>query len=169
MNTLEKMKKRKISVLLAGALLCATSGIGAVNVDGAVDGGIKGIVMDGELGGPLGFVTVQVKAKGSDKIIQGSITGDNGGYVINGLKKGNYVVTFSYVGYKEVSKNISITRNNQVLNLGELTLVEDANRLGEVEVVGRTELHLRNGTALPVSRTFYRPFQGALVRYLNRI
>ena len=73
--------------------------------------------MDGELGGPLGFVTVQVKAKGSDKIIQGSITGDNGGYVINGLKKGNYVVTFSYVGYKEVSKNISITRNNQVLNL----------------------------------------------------
>lgn len=41
--------------------------------------------------------------------------------------------------------------------------------LGEVEVVGRTELHLRNGTALPVSRTFYRPFQGALVRYLNRI
>ena len=93
--------------------------------------------MDGELGGPLGFVTVQVKAKGSDKIIQGSITGDNGGYVINGLKKGNYVVTFSYVGYKEVSKNISITRNNQVLNLGELTLVEDANRLGEVEVVAK--------------------------------
>lgn len=41
--------------------------------------------------------------------------------------------------------------------------------LGEVEVVSRTELHLRNGTALPVSRTFYRPFQGALVRYLNRI
>ena len=137
MKTLEEMKKRKISVLLAGALLCATSGIGAVNVDGAVDGGIKGIVMDGELGGPLGFVTVQVKAKGSDKIIQGSITGDNGGYVINGLKKGNYVVTFSYVGYKEVSKNISITRNNQVLNLGELTLVEDANRLGEVEVVAK--------------------------------
>ncbi len=27
------------------------------------DGKIKGIVMDGELGGPLEFVTVQVKAK----------------------------------------------------------------------------------------------------------
>ena len=53
------------------------------------------------------------------------------------MKKGNYVVTFSYVGYKEVSKNISITRNNQILNLGELTLVEDANRLGEVEVVAK--------------------------------
>ncbi len=132
---MEEMKKRKMSILLAGALLCAMPGMGMANV--AVDGGIKGIVMDGELGGPLGFVTVQVKAKGSDKILQGSITGDNGGYVINGLKKGDYVVTFSYVGYKEVSRNISITRNDQIVNLGELTLNEDTNQLSEVEVVAK--------------------------------
>lgn len=63
------------------------------------DGRIKGIVMDGELGGPLEFVTVQVKAKGSDKILQGAVTGSDGNYSIGGLKKGEYVVTFSYIGY----------------------------------------------------------------------
>ncbi len=93
--------------------------------------------MDGELGGPLEFVTVQVKAKGSDKIVQGSVTGSDGNYTIGGLKKGEYVVTFSYIGYEEVSKNISISSDNQILSLGELTLAEDANQLGEVEVVAK--------------------------------
>lgn len=40
--------------------------------------------------------------------------------------------------------------------------------LGLVERVERTEVWLRDGTRLPRSRTFSKPFQTALVRYLNR-
>ena len=127
------MMKKKMSIVLAGMLLCFAPDMFANETDGK----IKGIVMDGELGGPLEFVTVQVKAKGSDKIVQGSVTGSDGNYTIGGLKKGEYVVTFSYVGYEEVSKNISISSDNQILSLGELTLAEDANQLGEVEVVAK--------------------------------
>ena len=127
------MMKKKMSIVLAGMLLCFAPDMFANETDGK----IKGIVMDGELGGPLEFVTVQVKAKGSDKIVQGSVTGSDGNYTIGGLKKGEYVVTFSYIGYEEVSKNISISSDNQILSLGELTLAEDANQLGEVEVVAK--------------------------------
>lgn len=127
------MMKKKMSIVLAGMLLCFAPDMFANETDGK----IKGIVMDGELGGPLEFVTVQVKAKGSDKIVQGSVTGSDGNYAIGGLKKGEYVVTFSYIGYEEVSKNISISNDNQILSLGELTLAEDANQLGEVEVVAK--------------------------------
>lgn len=127
------MMKKKMSIVLAGMLLCFAPDMFANETDGK----IKGIVMDGELGGPLEFVTVQVKAKGSDKIVQGSVTGSDGKYTIGGLKKGEYVVTFSYIGYEEVSKNISISSDNQILSLGELTLAEDANQLGEVEVVAK--------------------------------
>lgn len=127
------MMKKKMSIVLAGMLLCFAPDMFANETDGK----IKGIVMDGELGGPLEFVTVQVKAKGSDKIVQGSVTGSDGNYAIGGLKKGEYVVTFSYIGYEEVSKNISISSDNQILSLGELTLAEDANQLGEVEVVAK--------------------------------
>lgn len=127
------MMKKKMSIVLAGMLLCFAPDMFANETDGK----IKGIVMDGELGGPLEFVTVQVKAKGSDKIVQGSVTGSDGNYMIGGLKKGEYVVTFSYIGYEEVSKNISISSDNQILSLGELTLEEDANQLGEVEVVAK--------------------------------
>ena len=127
------MMKKMMSSVLAGMLLCFAPDLFANETDGK----IKGIVMDGELGGPLEFVTVQVKAKGSDKIVQGSVTGSDGNYTIGGLKKGEYVVTFSYIGYEEVSKNISISSDNQILSLGELTLAEDANQLGEVEVVAK--------------------------------
>ncbi|UVQ46757.1 carboxypeptidase-like regulatory domain-containing protein [Parabacteroides faecis] len=127
------MMKKKVSFLLAGMLMCMTPAMNGATIDG----GIKGTVMDGELGGPLEFVTVQVKAKGSDKILQGSVTGSDGNYSIGGLKKGEYVVTFSYIGYGEVSKTISIGTNSQVLNLGELTLEEDANQLNEVEIVAK--------------------------------
>lgn len=127
------MMKKMMSIVLAGMLLCFAPDMFANETDGK----IKGIVMDGELGGPLEFVTVQVKAKGSDKIVQGSVTGSDGNYTIGGLKKGEYVVTFSYIGYEEVSKNISISSDNQILSLGELTLAEDANQLGEVEVVAK--------------------------------
>ncbi len=40
--------------------------------------------------------------------------------------------------------------------------------LAWVAEVGRTELKLRSGETVPVSRAFYAPFQSALVRYLNR-
>ena len=127
------MMKKKMSIVLAGMHLRFAPDLFANETDGK----IKGIVMDGELGGPLEFVTVQVKAKGSDKIVQGSVTGSDGNYTIGGLKKGEYVVTFSYIGYEEVSKNISISSDNQILSLGELTLAEDTNQLGEVEVVAK--------------------------------
>ncbi len=127
------MMKKKVSFLLAGMLMCMAPAVSGATIDG----GIKGTVIDGELGGPLEFVTVQVKAKGSDKILQGSVTGSDGNYTIGGLKKGEYVVTFSYIGYGEISRNISIGDNSQVLNLGELTLEEDANQLNEVEIVAK--------------------------------
>ena len=39
--------------------------------------------------------------------------------------------------------------------------------LAWVEECGRTEVRLRDGARLPASRTFYRDFQSALVRWLN--
>lgn len=127
------MMKNKMSLLLAGMLLFFVPDMAGSETDGKV----KGVVMDGGLGGPLEFVTVQVKEKGTGKVVQGSVTGSDGNYTIGGLKKGEYIVTFSYIGYEELSKNISIASNNHILNLGELTLEEDANQLGEVEVVGK--------------------------------
>ena len=124
--------RNKKKALLVGFLLCLVSGASAIDV---VEGKIKGVVIDGELGGPLEFVTVQIKAKGSDKILQGAVTGNDGTFSIAGLKKGEYLVTYTFLGYEEISKTITIKNNNQVLNMGEVTMEEDTNQLAEVEIV----------------------------------
>ena len=138
--------EKKVYVLLAGMLFCLTTEVEGKNVTGVarvtneasiVDGKIQGVVMDGALGGPLGFVTVQVKKKGADKAYRGAVTGNDGKYVVDGLRKGDYVVVFTYMGYKDISRNISIKDNGQVLNLGAITMQEDTNQLGEVEVVAQ--------------------------------
>ena len=85
------MMTKKMSLLLTGMLLCLAPDIKGNETDGR----IKGIVMDGELGGPLEFVTVQVKAKGSDKILQGAVTGSDGNYSIGGLQYGEFAASFA--------------------------------------------------------------------------
>ncbi len=40
--------------------------------------------------------------------------------------------------------------------------------LEQVEEIQRTELLLRDGTSLPVGRTYYKSFQSAFIRYMNR-
>ena len=128
------MKVKMRALFVTVLMLCLSMVAGAEEV---VDGRIQGIVMDGALGEPMSFVTVQVKEKGADKILKGTVTGNDGVYIISGLKPGDYVITYSYVGYSEISKTISIKSENQVLRLGKLTLEEDTNQLNEVELVGQ--------------------------------
>ena len=101
-----KMMTKKMSLLLTGMLLCLAPDMKGNETDGR----IKGIVMDGELGGPLEFVTVQVKAKGSDKILQGAVTGSDGNYSIGGLKKGEYVPISATRIFLKISQSATILK-----------------------------------------------------------
>ncbi len=122
------MKKNQMSLLLAGSLLCAMPGWA---------GDIKGIVLDGALGGPMEFVNVSVKPEGSNQLAGGSVTASDGSFEITGLRQGKYVLTISYVGYQEIIQPFTIVANSQVLDLGEMTLNENGELLGEVEIIGQ--------------------------------
>ena len=39
--------------------------------------------------------------------------------------------------------------------------------LDEVEEIGRTEISLRDGSSVPMGRTYYKSFQSSFVRYMN--
>ena len=69
---------------------------------------------------------VSVKVAGAG----GTSTDANGEYAIK-LANGNYVVTFSYIGYKSETRKITITGVDVVQNI---TLVSAENQLGEVVV-----------------------------------
>ena len=57
-------------------------------------GELKGNITD-KKGEPLSFVSIYL-----DKTVTGTTSNDNGEYVLNINKKGNYTIIFQFLGYK---------------------------------------------------------------------
>ena len=94
---------------------------------------VRGMIYDNTTRQPLDFVNVEIVQ--GDKVIDGATTDSKGAYSINIKQPGNYIVRANFIGYKEVTKNITV--KGEVTNVGKLYIEEDSQQLGEVEVVGQ--------------------------------
>lgn len=64
---------------------------------------VKGKITD-KKNNPLPFVSVYL-----DKTVTGTTTNDNGNYVLNVKKAGNYTIIFQFLGYKTLKKEVKIS------------------------------------------------------------
>ena len=96
---------------------------------------VKGKVMDKQTDEALQFVNVRVSQGG--QLVKGAITDVNGSFNITGLANGSYVLTVSYVGYKDITRNFSITNDKRQAHFNALYIAEDAKALKEVTVTGQ--------------------------------
>ena len=94
---------------------------------------IKGTIKDSTTKEPIGYVNISIKDK-NDKLITGGTSNDDGTFSV-AAEKGNYIITLSFIGYKNFQKEISV--KSDVVNLGVIYLEEDAQMLSEIEVVGQ--------------------------------
>ncbi len=100
-------------------------------------GTVTGRVLDATLNEPLPYVSIVIKnAKG--EILTGGITDDNGKFKIESIPEGNNEVSIQYVGYKTVTRSITIDKNNYKIDLGIIKIEEEATGLDEVTVVAET-------------------------------
>lgn len=108
----------------------------ATNTDPKDDktGTISGRVLDATLKEPLPYVNIIIK-NDAGKTVTGSITLDDGSFIIEKIEEGKVVVSIQYIGYKTVNKNITIGKGNYKVNLGDVLLEEEAEGLDEVTVV----------------------------------
>ena len=96
---------------------------------------ITGKVYDERTRQALDFVNVSAYEKGSCSIpTHGTSTDENGSFVML-LTKGKYTIRFSFIGYKEIEKEITLT--DQPINLGKVYLQEDNQQLEEIEVLAQ--------------------------------
>jgi len=93
-------------------------------------GTIKGIVTDKETKSPLIGCTVQVT--GTNK---GTTTDENGAYSIDKIPVGNYILRFSYIGYKPINRADIIVKSERI-TFENAELIQDAVESGEVSVKG---------------------------------
>lgn len=95
---------------------------------------ISGTVIDKGLGEPLPFVTITVKTRGTAQIISGQITDSKGGFSIDDVPVGEFVLEFQFIGYQMFSRNISV-KDRKRIHFGQVFLEEDATVLEGVEVI----------------------------------
>ncbi len=94
---------------------------------------VNGTVINKESGKALPFAQVAFYERGSDNIITGSTTDEQGAFSVQ-LTPGKYSFTIVFVGYKDFSKKIRV--KNQDINLGKIKVSESAEVMEEVTVEG---------------------------------
>ncbi len=102
-----------------------------------IDGSISGKVIDAVLNEPLPYINIIIKNE-KGEIITGSITLEDGAFIITKIPEGKITVTAQYIGYKSIVKELIITRKNRKFDLGDLRLEEEASSLDEVVVIAET-------------------------------
>lgn len=99
-----------------------------------ISGTVSGKVIDKENNEPLGFVTVALVPKGATAPVAGCNTNDDGTFFINDIKEGDYTLQFSFVGYLNDSRKVSITATDSRRNIGTIVMKTDRKMLKEVVV-----------------------------------
>lgn len=99
-------------------------------------GTVSGKVIDKNLQQPVAYAAIIIKSQEDSSTISGGITEENGNFEITKLPEGTFIFEVQFIGYKIYSRQISITKENRNLNLGTITLEEEAEELSGVEVVG---------------------------------
>lgn len=100
----------------------------------ALVGTIKGKVMDKNLKQPIPYATIVI-SDGSDKIISGGITTEEGDFLIKDVPGGKYNLKIQFIGYKTFSQSVEISRRAKDLDVGTINLEETAEALDDVTIV----------------------------------
>lgn len=98
---------------------------------------VKGKVMDKAGDEPLSFVNVRITAKGDSTLVGGGMTDMDGNFQIGDLHAGQYDLTLSMVGYKDVRRAFSVSREKPTMSFALLYMTEDTKMLKEVTVTGQ--------------------------------
>jgi hypothetical protein len=99
----------------------------------AQNGSVSGFVKDAQ-NAPVAYANVLLLNAQDSTIIKGSSTEDNGFYKINAIPNADYILKISYIGYDEVSKQITIDKD---VSLETIILNESSETLDEISIIAQ--------------------------------
>lgn len=121
---------KKIFNVLLVSLCCLVS----LNSGATV---INGVLLDSQDTTALIEATVKLlKASKDSTMVKGTTTDINGVFNIKGVKPGHYLLRFSYLGYNDVIKHVSVGEDGRDVNIGAVTMDPNTIMLKEAVVVG---------------------------------
>ncbi len=95
---------------------------------------VKGHVTDKTNGQPLEYATVQVYSMPEKNFVNGVITDAKGKFELK-LEKGHYQFDIQYIGYRLISKEVNLSGEKLIVDIGKIQLVPDQQMLDAVDIV----------------------------------
>lgn len=126
---------------------------------------ISGIVLDKEDSSPVIQSTIQLLSLPSKRMITGTVSNNDGKFSIS-ASSGNYELQISFVGYKTITKDVTLSANKPVLNLGKFELESDAIMLkGAIVTAEAPQVSVKEDTLVYNSSAFRTP-EGSMLEEL---
>ncbi|MBR1881764.1 MAG: TonB-dependent receptor [Muribaculaceae bacterium] len=98
---------------------------------------INGILVDAaDTTALIGASVKLLRATKDSTLVKGTATDANGVFNLKGVGAGHYVIKFSYIGYNEVSRRVTVGADGRDVNLGAIALSTNSVMLKETTVVG---------------------------------
>lgn len=113
-------------------------------------GRLYGKVVDAKTKQPVDFATVTLLAMQKDSVISGMLAKANGDFSLDKLPMGRFRLRISFIGYQQLTQQVTITPNNIEQDLGNISLQVDAKSLKEAVVEGE-----RAAVIMTVDRRIY--------------
>ncbi|MBI1782885.1 MAG: carboxypeptidase regulatory-like domain-containing protein, partial [Sphingobacteriales bacterium] len=121
-----QLRNFRIVLLLLICLVCLTA-------TAQQTGSIKGTVTDKNAA--LEFTTVNLYGlPDTIKPVRNSLTDATGKFTLENLPAGHYLLTVSLIGYRPHHQNISLNKDQSVIDAGTITLSAEVKQLGDVTV-----------------------------------
>lgn len=121
-------------LMVAGGENIQAAPVEALSVEA---GTVRGKVTDAKTRQPMQFVNISVRKSDSSVPLKGIVTDETGNFNIVKLPEGNYILSISFIGYKTVEKNFTLSKQTPGLNFRNIPLEEDSQLLNEVKVTGQ--------------------------------
>ncbi len=120
--------KKILSLAIAICCVCSFATHAAV---------INGVLVDSQDTTELIEATVKLlKASKDSTMVKGTTTDMNGVFNIKGVKPGKYLLRFSYLGYNDVIKHVTVGEDGRDVNIGVVEMDPNTIMLKEAVVVG---------------------------------
>lgn len=127
------------TILAAGISLFSFAALPGLSFKSEADNGIiTGKVVSDSTLNPVSFASVALLNASDSTLLTGVITDDGGKFLLNNVPYGKYTLKITYVGFKPVTvNNVEVTRQNKVIDLQDMKLVEDYKSLNAAVIVGQ--------------------------------
>lgn len=132
--------------------------------------GVTGCVVDaGNKNEALPLAQLRLFAPDST-LVASAVSDDDGSFYIKTKKEGKYSLLVTFMGYKNLVKNILISSKKPVAKLGRLSLVPDSKLLREAQVTGlANELTIKADTFVYHSNAFRVPAGASVAALIQQL